>query len=829
MTDLRAQLGDDDYQAMMRGIARGKYQALLGAGASATSRDSTGAKLPGGAALRDDMITEFSLPADSSPTLKRVYHLAKSRTSRSNESVGEYLRRRFTNTQPAEWHKLFLKLQWKQLWTLNIDDCLEVASTKLANQRRQQLLSVSWTEKHRQADARKDELLLIHLHGKANRGTREDELIFDISSYTNALTSQHRWLKIFGDEFPANPFIVVGASLDEEIDLQSIFEEGRITSSAEYPSIIILRSISEFQRAEYASYGLSAIASTTEDFFEAIHTDLHTFIEDLAPEAILEAAGTSAETLRFLGQWKSLGDQEYANRDKNHDIFLGHEPRWSDALQGRISTRLVEKTLTSTLTQSLAPGSHAVVLASGESFSGKSSLVLQSCRGLIALGYMPFIFSGEQAVDADALFHWLQRVPKTVLVIDDAADFARDIQDILEDERFSDVNLRVVLVERLSKSNHIASRLIAHRTIPVSIPPRLQGAEIASLVELLTRKKRLGVLTTLNASERKTYFEDHDRKLFSAMAALEDGRGFRARVTEEFDRLSSKNARRLLTATALANRLGYGLPLDIVKTATGLTARQVEVEVNDHLGDLLSIEKGVVSSRHKIFGELLVVHLSPEERLETIVDVALAVAPHVSPAAISDSTLHYRIARSLMGRAMLLELLGNHNELALTVFERLESAYEWNARYWEQRALTAANSQRFEPAFSWAQQAVAKRRDSYSLNTIGVVLMQRAVYEAESGEWPTDTFEKAHDYLEEARKLEGDRAEYPIETFFTYVMRLIQKVPERDRALNSQIAHLWATWYSAILNVDAQGQLRLAKIKMEASETWDRAELARYR
>jgi phage gp46-like protein len=826
MIDLRGTLGNDAYESLMRGVARGRYQVLLGAGSSATSLDRDGHQLPGGSTLREDIVQEFRLPLDSNSTLKRVYQQARQGQSKSALSVGSYLKRRFTETQPASWHEKFLKLQWKQLWTLNIDDCVEVASNKLGNQGRQRLVSISWTDRHRQADLRHDELLLVHLHGKASRGNRDDELIFDIASYVNSLSAQHRWLKIFGDEFPANPFLIIGASLEDEIDLQAVLEEGRLTSSAEHPSLIVLRSISEFQRAEYKSYGLVPIASTAEEFVDAVYADLHNFLEDLAPQALLESAGVSPETMRFLAQWRSLDSHERAGRDDKHDLYLGHEPRWSDAVRGRISKRAVAGQLVNKVTVSLPPGKHAVVLAYGESFSGKSSLILQSCLDLIAKGYLPFLFVGEQAIDAGALLHWLQRVPKTVLVIDDASDFARDIQDLLDDDRASDVSVRIVMVERLSRSRHVKTSLIDHQVIPVLVPPALSASEIGALVQLLQRRKRLGILTPMKVSDRVAYFDAHDRKLFSSMAALEDGRGFKARITEVFDHLSSTATRRLLVTTALANRLGYPLPLEIVKTSAGLSVRETERFVEDELSDLLLIEDSKITSRHKIFGELLVEHLECAERREAIVDLALSVAPHVSPAAITDSSLYYRIARSLMGKAMLLELLSNNHDEALQVYERLEDAYAWNARYWEQRALTASDSQRFEPAFSWAQQAVAKRRDSYSLNTIGVVLMQRAVYEAQDGTWPTDTFEKAHDYLEEARKLEGSRAEYPIDTFFTYVTRLMLRVPVRDKALNQQISMLWSTWYTATLLVDAPGRLRLQNVMADASHTWEREGLS---
>ena len=128
MVNLEKALGRDTYEAFMRGMARGRYQVLLGAGASASSKDRRGASLPVGNALRDDIIAEFLLPSDDAPSLKRVYQLAKTKTSRSGGDIGSYIEQRFSNTEPAEWYDKFLELQWAGLWSLNVDDCVERAA-----------------------------------------------------------------------------------------------------------------------------------------------------------------------------------------------------------------------------------------------------------------------------------------------------------------------------------------------------------------------------------------------------------------------------------------------------------------------------------------------------------------------------------------------------------------------------------------------------------------------------------------------------------------------------------------------------------------------------
>jgi SIR2-like domain len=825
MFNLEAALGRDHFEALMRGMARGRYQALLGAGASATSLDRNGASLPVGNALRDELLELFEIAPDGDASLKRVYQVAKRKSSPSGVTLADYIERRFTHTTPAPWYDEMLKLRWAGLWTLNIDDCLERSANRLGSSALQNLRSISWTDRHSQSSSHDDELLLVHLHGKAARASRENELIFDISSYVNALTSQHRWLKVFGDEFPVAPFLIIGATLQEEIELQSIFEEGRATLSAEHPSIIILRSMSAFQREEYEGYGLLPVACTAEELVAAIHDALPRFLKELAPQEVLEAVGTEPAAFRFLAQWTPLTSELTLQPDKHHDLFLGHEPSWPDAVRGLISRRSVIERLISNVTRDLPRGKHAIQVLTGETFSGKSAILLKACKELEGLGYMPYIFKEEIAVDIDAAIYWLQRVPRAVLVIDDASDFARDIDLLLADPRLAGVSARIILTARLSRGQHIEDELALHQFDRLAVLSSLSPNEVSALIDLLASRKRLGSLTQMKPNERKAYFDDRGRKLFSAMAALEDGRGFKARVVEEFDRVGSAETRRLLAVTGLANKLGYYLPIEIIKTAAGLTANQAEKRVFSQLQDLLLVENSRVTARHKVFGELLVDYLGLSEKIEAIVDLALAAAPHVSPAAISASTIYYRIVRTMMGHEMLLRLLNSNYDAALEVYDRIEAAYSWNARFWDQRALAASANRRFEEAFSWAQQALQKRKDSFSLNTIGVVLMRRAVYEAKSGQWPTDTYEKGQEYLLEARQLEQEKADYPIETFFSYTIRLLQDVEVRDRGLNLQIATLWTNWYAAMLMVDEQTKARLERTRADAASAWERFNL----
>lgn len=821
MLDLRAILGDNQFDEFMHQVALGQYHLLLGAGASADSTDRHGEPMPVGSMLRDEIAKTFNISGAQDKSLKRVYALASGALDNQGRTLPEFIKDRFTNTKPADWLDDLLRIQWESMWTLNVDDTIEAAHLRLGAGARQRLRSISWTDKHYQADKRLDELALVHLHGKAHRATKANELIFDISGYTTSLQDQHRWLKIFGDDYPAKPFIVIGASIDEEIDLQDVFNEGRVTIPT-VPSLIVLKSIDEFQDREYRGYGLVPIQATGQEFIEAVTQALPHYLNQLTDDELGITETTPRESLRFLDQWKRLSPKPEPRRPAGHHLYLGHEPNWFDATHSFISRRPASKQIQDALAKFGPSRAAGAVLVFGEAFSGKSSILFRVGYELATSGLRPWLFTGASALDIEAALYWLQREPKAILIIDNASDFAHDVKGMLATARERKIAAKIVLFERSRRARHVSDSLVGEDTVEVSVPSQLNAGEIDSLIGALENKRRLGVLTNMTAGQRKAFFAEHDRKLFSAMAALEDGRGFQQRVSDELAKATSRSQKDLLASVSLSSRLGYPLAFELTRTSANISSADAQQVVDNELADLLENTRDGIRTRHRIFGELLINELALDERRNVIVKLALAVAPYVSPQAIREATLYYRIARGLMGSEILSELLGSDSKLVLSVYEELEEAYDWNARFWDQRALAAAEANLFEPAFSWAEQAVDRKRDALSLTTTGKVLMLRAISDAQGGHWPTTSFEKAEQYLQDARRMEGTRAEYPIETFLTYIRRLVKLVPNRDRALDEQIRLLWNSWFSAILTLDEGSQQRLDQLRRDSVASWER-------
>ena len=821
MLDLATELGDDNFNAFMRALVRGEYHTLLGAGASAGGIGGDGDHLPIGAGLCRDLCEEFEI-SGAGASLKRVFAAAQRRTSRGGESVSAYFSRRFTQTVPPSWMSSFIQLPWAQIWTLNVDDCLERAYGSDDVGARQTPLSVSWTEKHRTPKHGLDEVLIVHLHGKASRASRPNELVFDISAYLHAAQANYRWHSLFGDYYPTKPFLVIGASLDEEIDLQAILEQGRTRETGTPPSILTNKDIDALQAEEYREFGLLPVRATAEMFFAAVDKAIQPFIDELTHSESATLSDISPHALTFLSQWQAVREDKPGPDDRRHDLFAGHQPEWIDVLANKVVHRGIERRLVDMLSAEPRPGRANTILVRGGIFSGKTATLLSTARELIRAGYQPYLHNGDVAPDAEAVVWWVKRYPKTVLLIDDAFDFTFDVADIVSLSDSARTAPRILMTERASRARG-TDRNLEHVDVQgLNLSDTLTSSEIRGFISTLSANHRLGVMTGLNNADKVSYFDKHHRQLFSALADLERGRGFEARVKDEYAAITDPTNRLLMGMSGLASSLGYGIPTSVLPRTTGLRIQEIERRVAEgDLADYLQIRRNRLQPRHRIFGTMLVDNcLTAMERFELSMQLSMAVAPHVSPAAIGIRSIYYLIARALMTHKVLEGLFDHDYNEVLRWYEAAEPAYGWNARFWEQRALAASVAGMFEPAYSWAKQAVHVRTDAFTLNTVGTVLMRRALSEATAHNWPTDSFEAAESALREARGLEADESEYPYETFFSYTCRLAETVVYRDAALTAQLRYLWDQWYIQCLTLDAPSQARLRPTLTAMQPRW---------
>ena len=130
---------------LTRAYLDGRMMLLLGAGASSSSTDKTDIPLP----LSSDLACEIAKVCGldyNGEQLSIVYSAIRETNS---AELDKFFIRRLTHTKPGKDLVDLLRYRWSRIYTLNIDDTLEVAA-RAASPRRSPVLGVqivwlSWT------------------------------------------------------------------------------------------------------------------------------------------------------------------------------------------------------------------------------------------------------------------------------------------------------------------------------------------------------------------------------------------------------------------------------------------------------------------------------------------------------------------------------------------------------------------------------------------------------------------------------------------------------------------------------------------------------------
>ncbi|GEM_PF-4045118 len=264
------------WQSLIEGLVRGEYHLLLGAGASRGALGGDNKPLPGASELAEELMADFGLGSarDNGFNLLDAYEETATRNTSLGETRSAYFIRRFTKCKPS-WHSSMLRIPWKMVWTLNIDDTLETAAEHWQrDETSRKLITRSWKDPYRLPET--NELQCIHLHGLAsNLRQRTDELIFSITEYMEAVAERHAWHRVFGDAFLQYPFIIVGARLNDEFDLADCIRRGNQSKQLTgRPSFIVLKEASPLFRERLKGWGLIPLICPAEEFFTHVGADL---------------------------------------------------------------------------------------------------------------------------------------------------------------------------------------------------------------------------------------------------------------------------------------------------------------------------------------------------------------------------------------------------------------------------------------------------------------------------------------------------------------------------------------------------------------------------
>lgn len=703
-------------------LQAGRYNLLLGAGASRDSTDSSGKHLP----LGWELIAELNALVGTSQTgLADAYEIAK---MRQPALVEEFFRSRFVDCRPCQWMVDLTSVIWKRIWTLNVDDVVEQAYTSPG--RKGPILSASYTWRN---PIRDDfGVQAVHLHGRVF-DTGPLDLVFSITEYVDAIEKKFAWFPLFFNAWVGSPFITIGSTLFGEYDLAQATRIKQPTGST--PSLYVSQSIPDEMREQLELRNLTAIELTAAEAAQEL-VDLTAESRATAYYQWQTIAAPPADVARFASQFDPLSLNDSA-APVGHDFFLGFEPCWDDIVTRKAATFGWHQKLADAVSKELITGVvQKMHVAFGARFSGKTCASFVVAKLLLEREIPVFYFRSDRTIDIDATLRVLAGRGEAVLIYDGIADFTLDIQKLMQGALDNGIRVIVLAFER-STRRQIVLQDISGKFLEVHDASNglhteaLSRVDAKQLIDHVVRQGRYARLQRMTDSERIKMFER--RNIFDAMSELEFGQGYRDRIRPRFDALPDFESRMVVFLTSFVNSFGYSMPVFLIE-ATGLKASSFRGLLGTRaFSDLLVEENGRLTCRYRSVAINSIKSAFPVNSISDTLEAFMKrLAPYMNSTTRKSRNYEYRILRAVMRARGLRIVLPTH---ALDpLYGRLEDWFGDQAAFWEQRSIASQLARQFVPATSYAAKAVdLAPQEVRRRTTLGRLLILRSYVDVEPG------------------------------------------------------------------------------------------------
>ena len=336
---------------------------------------------------------------------------------------------------------------------------------------------------------------------------------------------------------------------------------------------------------------------------------------------------------------------------------------------------------------------------------------------------------------------------------------------------------------------------------------KLSDSDIDTVIHKLHQRGRLGRITRWTYDDQHRHFsEASERSLFDAMADLEFGPGFRRTISKFYHDLPNESLKSLYAASCMCYDQSIPLPTGIGADFAGVAPKDLANLVNNECRGILVLTRTGIRPPHRVTASLALRTLPLQVRQETSLNLAKVLAPHIDERSMRSGTREYRIIRHLMHHETVTRNCGV--EMARDWYESLRQYYDWNGRYWDQRALFESQQGQHEAARSYAERSILVHHHSFGYNTLGTVLLRMAIRHG-----LVDVLNDGIKNLAITKSFRdwGER-EHPYTTFFTSLIRYAQEwgfpqVPQRVR-------DDWTEWFKeaqsspVFSNLEGQERLR---------------------
>ena len=628
--------------ALIRQVSEGKVVLVLGAGASIGAGHPPGRRAPVGQELAKLISQQFLGGAYDTQPLSTVAELAISETDLF--TVQTFIRGIFEPFRPADFHRKMADFNWFGIATVNYDLIVERAFE--GNPLRQLQPILSNRDRFEEFRRSPKDLLLLKLHGCITRINDANlPLILTPDQYVTHQAGRSRLFEVLEGWAREFALIFVGATLGDS-DIRQLLLKISVDEPSRPRFYLVTPGATSQVKRFWESKKITVLDGTFEGFVGDLGRSVTgilralpiaaprmPFFETLKnPDAALTES--TLELLRSNVTYVHPGLGTTVIDPK--EFYRGYSQAWAAIQQNLDCAREIayQIALDVFLEEKDEQGPELYVIKAGAG-AGKTILLHRlAWTAACELKKMCLFADRGAGLSPEGLAEIAELMPERLyLFIDDAADYADDIEALLERSRHLKIPLTVITAERTNEWNVACDDLQSMVTDEFELK-YLNDKEIRTLLDLLAKYDALGTLKTKDrASQELAFQKEAGRQLLVALHEATLGKPFEEIVQDEYESITSQQARDIYLTVCTLNRTGIPVRAGLISRVHGVTFDDFKTKFFRPLEHVVYTQMGrgnydnEYKARHPHVAEIVFRQVlnTQEKRYETFVRIISAL------------------------------------------------------------------------------------------------------------------------------------------------------------------------------------------------------------
>lgn len=787
-------------------VEKGELALFLGAGTSIGTPSINKMTVPSSLELIERICTECGYEESdySNTDLQTAFGTGQDEI----DNFENFLVSNFMCERPLHWQLSIYRLWWRIIFTTNIDDipekCIDILKKDDKSYPDYHVFNYLDREPVFRIPTSPE---VVKLHGCVNKV--KDGFVFDSVSYADNTVKQSDWISRCALHITHGHCLFVGSKFKES-DIEFAIRQ-RKNWDNESPNLtnwIVLKDFSTMEEKSYLRRGIKPLKCNADELFNLLYENAQyvsptKFIKRKAP--FLSHAESNSKALAWFSEnLESVRDmiRHWGSKTGPYTRFyFGDMPDWfyiSHNVPAKFNT--VDSVVRSVLSFKSSNEKANLINIIGSVGSGKTTIALQALSILSQTQDNVYNFMGINGIHIEHLWNVIKDIKGLVVIyIDSAANHFYAVNDVIQRALDNNTGCKLcIITEDRSVQyyrNHRHLYQIPNKIINKIIINTLSRSDASSL---LNKADSLGViyekLKDLSSEQRINKVVNFDKgyngDLLATLYDLSSGESYRKKLNDEYQEITSPQARSIYETISLVTACKLPLPLNYLSETENISVSSTmnylkedlegKIHIREHGNSMIS-----VTARHYTIAEFHLTKCFTKEKIkDTIIKLMHCMSKKFTIDDIKMHPISYRIYRSTLSYHFLSEqIFSNKDDYKYIheIYSTCQSLYAHDGVFWLQYGRFLEKDSQVPEALHCFRRGL-DLYDSFQIrHALGHLLLKK---------YRTEGMKEYDEYLEGISWLEGEiksRAtdSYSYTSLCSELTKIITLSPENTHAIET--------------------------------------------